>query len=152
MSLIITELGSILLCCWNHKLDLSLKDLIEENNSFKQCMAFLGHVNALNAGLCPFVGYNRLIRKDLPLPDKIIDNPECLKLSNDVVALVLDNHIACIWRGGNFDMGVNPIYQGQEHISGLFHKRMCSIFHNDCQVWNCFTVWYLKVVGTSGLA
>ena len=132
LSLIVTENGSLLLCCWRHNMNMSIYDIDEELTRYHSCITFLTQIESHQYHGCKSVQYLLLIREDLPFPDSATKNPKCPNKSVDV--RLIQNRVTCLWIPGQFDMGVEPFHDMGSLRLGLMHPRICKQLHHDCQV------------------
>ena len=135
LSVIITEKGSLLLCCWRHGANLTLEKLMQELRVLNDCGTFLTAVDLVHSNPCPHVRHYTLTRTDIPpLKDQLALHSKCDKLSVHVQRVKTEAVVKCIWIPSHFDTGRRPFIAYKWSKAGMMNWKVCHTLEYDCQV------------------
>ena len=130
----LTEYGSILLCCWFHSTSFSFHSIYEELCQIKACNHFLKGIEMRKSIRCPGVKYYIRYVTNLNL-DKAVYDAKCEKNGNKVkVAKKDDDFAECKWMQGDFDIGYNVGFPQDKLKQDIMHEKLCAALISQCQV------------------
>ena len=145
LSVIVTEEGSMLLCCWRHWLKITLNRMTIELQASRECETILTSVAQAGAAPCDDVRHDTLTRKDLPPVDVNLppSHAKCDNVSRHVFRVTSEATVQCRWNPSHFDFGQNVVKDYISFENGIINRRVCHKLIEDCKVrqFKTYTSW-----------
>ena len=131
----LTEHGSILLCCWLHSTatSISFDSIFDELRKIIACDHFLKRIEMRKSIRCPGVKTYILSVKYFHL-DKAVYDAKCKKNGNKVKVVKKDDFAECKWMQDDFDIGYNVGFPQDVLKLGIMHEKLCAAITSQCQV------------------